>query len=187
MIRITKGPTPAILIQNGAQWTAELEKARAAGEDDEGFRKRYKHATIVDALVKETNGKCAYCECEPLAGLYRIVEHIVAWSKNTQLAFEWLNFVLSCERCNTAKRDYWDPASPLVDPTVDDPLRDLYFVSAMIFGKTTKGSDTVIEIKLNRPDLYESKRKWLRRIDKIASRLSAEELAKTEFLPEVVF
>jgi 5-methylcytosine-specific restriction endonuclease McrA len=179
MIKITKGPEPNILIQNSSQWMDELEKARTAGEDEDRFRRLYRAPEIIDGLLDEAHRKCVYCECKPLAGIYRIVEHIVPWSVNVKLAFAWLNLVLTCERCNGAKLSFWDQMQPLIDPTIDEPLDELFFGFVMMFGKTDKGSNTVREIKLNRIDLYEERRSWLRRIGTIVAGLSAEELVRT--------
>ncbi|MFA6210989.1 MAG: HNH endonuclease [Candidatus Obscuribacterales bacterium] len=173
MIKIRKGPTPQLLIDKESQWTLELKQARDNGADDERFRRRYRKPEIIDALVSETHGKCVYCECAPLPGIYRIVEHIVPWSADHSLAFSWSNLVLICERCNNAKDDYYDISDPVINPTIDTPTEELVFVSAMIFGSSTKGSTSVVELKLNRPDLYEARRKLLRQIDKIVNGLSA--------------
>lgn len=67
-------------------------------------------------LLEDQNGKCAYCEVT-MAGDYGAVEHYrpkTGWKENNNdelhspgyywLAYEWTNFLCSCDKCNSAAR-----------------------------------------------------------------------------------
>jgi uncharacterized protein (TIGR02646 family) len=168
MIKITKGPQPTVLRINGRRWTRLLRKAKKKGGDVDAVRKYYRHEQITDALLKETHGKCCYCECDPLPGMYRNVEHVVPWSADASMAFSWKNLLFICERCNSAKLQYWDLQNPLINPVRDEPTNELLFVGSMVFGATDKGVESVVQIKLNRAGLYESRKKLLKQIEKLA-------------------
>ncbi len=78
---------------------------------------------IRDALAREFNGICAYCErqCQPQTSIgdpldREEIEHFRPRSRFPGTWLDWLNLVYACRRCNQAKGDSW--------PGFDDQLID---------------------------------------------------------------
>lgn len=136
-------------------------------------------------LLADQNQKCAFCEVT-MAGDYGAVEHYrpkTCWKENDNdklnypgyywLAYEWTNFLCSCDKCNSAARKgnlfpLRNPAKrgianrnisrevPLIiNPTVEDPGLFLRFkkyiaVANIIDGIISdKGSSTIKIFDLN--------------------------------------
>ena len=76
-------------------------------------------------LGSRTDGICWYCErrCNAYAergGRAPTVDHFRPLSRFPQLAYQWSNWVFSCQRCNGEnKQDGW-PDSGYVDPSAAD-------------------------------------------------------------------
>lgn len=78
------------------------------------FKKKvYRDGTLA-ALEKLYHGKCAYCETDTRAGAPMQVEHYRPKAKVTEddthegyywIGYEWSNLLLSCAKCNNAKRN----------------------------------------------------------------------------------
>lgn len=165
MIRLTKREEPDVLRENGAAWLRAIEDKLAAGQTPTDAEKsRYRHPDIKEALKIETHGKCAYCESRLLHIAFGDVEHISPKSLKLADTFRWNNLTLACDVCNTYKRD----SVNLVDPYIDDPNSFFNFLGPMIYAKPleAKGVITTKQLKLNRPDLVESRTK---RLDAISS------------------
>ena len=77
----------------------------------------YRNSEVKKLLEYETNGKCAYCECEVSAGSDGDVEHYrpkgnVAEEVDSTpphpgywwLGMDWNNLVLSCQHCNQVRK-----------------------------------------------------------------------------------
>jgi uncharacterized protein (TIGR02646 family) len=168
MIKIKKGPKPKRLIDNAATWTKIVKQHHAAGQDFEYMRDRYRHVQIKLALEQETHAKCVYCEASILANNYVIVEHVRPWSTFPWLGFWWYNLVLICFWCNDWKRHSW----PVVNPIFDDPSIDLTFADHLVVPLTPLGTLTESTIKLNRPNLFEDRRKRLKEFTDVFERLT---------------
>lgn len=124
MIKITKGPVPAILARSEEAWTNTLlTKIRTGDAPTENELGKYKHPEIKAALVQETHGKCAYCESKFGHIAYGDVEHIVPKSRAPENRYSWTNLTIACDRCNTNKGD----AEGFVDPNTDDPDEFFYY------------------------------------------------------------
>ncbi len=163
MIKLTKHEEPAVLRKNGAKWLAKLEDRVAKGEvATEHEKTRYRHADIKAALVKETFGKCAYCESYLLHITYGDVEHISPKSLDIKDTFRWQNLTLACDVCNTNKAD----EDGIVDPYIDDPESCFRFIGPIVYASkdSDKAELTHLQLDLNRLELVKSR---LRRIDYI--------------------
>ena len=89
-------------------------KLDADGEKkwDSGFWKESK-----EQLLKESHGKCAYCETPTTVVVYGDVEHFRPKSKYWWLAYSYENYLPSCSICNQKyKKDFFDmdPAAQLM-------------------------------------------------------------------------
>ena len=155
MIKLTKGPEPEILKNNKHRWTLEL--LAAVAEEDMGrinlVTKRYNHIQVKNALKDETHQKCAYCEAKVTDVSHGDIEHIVPKSLNKEKTFEWENLTFSCQVCNQNKSNEED----ILDPYVAEPNDHLFFAGAFVKGRSEQGSRTVLQLKLNRPALIESR------------------------------
>ena len=134
MIRLHKTAKPPILEQNGAAWTSVIVEKFARGEVPSQYEKtRYRHVEIKDALVAETNGKCAYCESKLLHIHHGDVEHIYPKSMAPERTFEWENLTLACEICNQNKAARDPMLEAIIDPYRREPSEHLLFVGPFIF------------------------------------------------------
>jgi hypothetical protein len=169
MIKLDKSAVPAVLQTSASKWTAEL---LAAGDKGKAKNTRYGHPEVKAALIAETNGKCAYCESKLLHIAYGDVEHIVAKALDPNLAYEWSNLTIACDKCNTAKSD----KEGLLDPYTDDLSSAVEFAGPWIAARVGSdlGNVTVVVLGLNRPELME------RRTEKLdALRRQLEVILKT--------
>lgn len=174
MIYLTKLPTPEALVQHAAKWTAELLTAVAAGTKLSAARKRrYNNAEIKETLLKETHGKCAYCESKLTHIAYGDIEHIIPKASAPERTYEWENLTTACDICNTNKSD----KEGMVDPYAHDPEQlHFRFMGPMI--TIVPGSEpaklTLTELDLNRPALMEKRKD---RLEELGRRL--EEIITT--------
>ncbi|WP_080995825.1 HNH endonuclease [Comamonas testosteroni] len=161
MIKLNKGPEPEVLIQNKERWTRELLEACAAedGERIKTLTKRYNHPDVKSALKEETRQKCAYCEANVTDVAHGDIEHVTPKSISREKTFEWTNLTFSCQICNQNKLD----KEGILDPYVDEPSDHLFFVGAFAKGKDLVGTLTVLELKLNRVALIESRNREIER------------------------
>jgi len=63
------------------------------------------------ALSPLTHGKCIYCESALEVTSEATIEHYIAKTVATHLAFEWTNLLPACRKCNGAKAER-DQAAP---------------------------------------------------------------------------
>src|ERR1700722_11367263 len=164
MIRLNKGTRPSILERRAEQWTRELlEKINRGEEPTKVEKTRYNHHEVKEALLRETNGKCAYCESKLRHVAFGDIEHIVPKSVLPDRWFVWENLTLACDVCNTNKSNYSGDHDEFVDPYANEPEDLFWFMDATLWGFPGKdAADTTIRIlKLNRPDLLEKRREEL--------------------------
>jgi uncharacterized protein (TIGR02646 family) len=152
MRQLQKLRMPAVLAANENQWTADYVAAVARG-DARQFE-RWRHRQIKETLRLEVQKRCAYCEAFVDDVSFPHVEHIVPKSARPELAHRWRNLTSACGRCNTAKGDYYDAATPLLDPyeVIDPHLEILGCLINWALGSTS-GEVTVKRLQLNRIDL----------------------------------
>ncbi|HEX6900856.1 MAG TPA: HNH endonuclease [Thermoanaerobaculia bacterium] len=100
--------------------------------------------------------RCMYCEDS--AGTD--IEHFWPKAVYPDRAFEWLNYLIACSRCNSNfKRDQFplDPAGAplLLNPTEDDPLEHLSFSpsTGRLESRSPKGEPSIEVFGLNRTTL----------------------------------
>lgn len=160
MRHITKGQKPNILHQNAQTWTDDLMAYVNRGEEvPRHIQDRYNHKEIKDALKKESYGKCMYCESVIGTVSYPHIEHYYPKSVFPDKTFDWNNLGLCCQICNTNKKDYFDPAYPIVNPYQDNPEDYFVFLGSMVLQKPgeMRGENTATKLKLNRGELLEQR------------------------------
>jgi uncharacterized protein (TIGR02646 family) len=158
MIQLKKTPVPEILVRQEENWTRELMDAIATGEKLSDARKRrYNNKEIKEALLRETSGKCAYCESKLRHVTYGDIEYIVPKSVVPSRTYDWMNLTAACDICNTQKSD----VEGLADPYADDPERYYFrFMGPMV--TIIPGSEiaklTLTILELNRAALIERRK-----------------------------
>jgi uncharacterized protein (TIGR02646 family) len=161
MIKLSKVPSPQVLNQNAAAWTAALLEALARGDaPTKALKSRYNEPSIKAALVSETHGKCAYCESKLRHVTYGDIEHIIPKSVAPARWFDWQNLTLACDKCNTNKSDN----EGIIDPYLADPTDHLWFIGALVFPRPGSDSGRITEriLELNRPELLERRQEKLK-------------------------
>lgn len=165
MIKLSKLPTPDILIENGAAWTTILLEKQAAGEAPTTTEKsRYRHPQIKSTLIKETRGKCAYCESKFEHITYGDVEHISPKATDIDSIFQWDNLTLACDVCNTNKSDKFPRKEGLADPYDLDPEKRFHIHGPLIFAVPGDHDARYTEaiLQLNRVPLLERRKEKIK-------------------------
>lgn len=161
MIKLTKGPEPAVLTDNFATWTHTLTQKSAQGVAITSADKaHYRHKDIKSALLTETSGKCAYCESKLRHITYGDIEHIVPKSSDIALTFKWENLTIACDVCNTNKSDHFADSDEFVDPYTVSPEDHFFFSGPFIFpkGASERAKLTESRLQLNRAELLERRK-----------------------------
>lgn len=167
MIKLTKKEEPDVLKINGPTWKRNLLNKIASGAVIlDGDKNKYRHPEIKAVLIKETNGKCAYCESKLLHIAYGDVEHIVPKSTHPDVTFDWENLTLACDVCNTNKGDKFSDGIGFVDPYNHDPEGRFIVIGSLIFGNPGDADARITEesLKLNRAALVERRDQHIRYI-----------------------
>ncbi|WP_182446986.1 HNH endonuclease [Cereibacter sphaeroides] len=181
MIRLFKGAAPEILTRKGEDWTRELLAAVEAGDAEriKVATRRYNHPEVKDALKDETKGKCAYCEAKVTDVAHGDIEHVTPKSVERMRTFDWENLTFSCQLCNQNKSD----KAGILDPYTEEPSEHIFFAGAFAKGKTPDGARTVLELKLNRIPLIESRN---REIERYADQIEKVFLIKDDRTKELL-
>jgi len=119
MVRLRRGPPPSELIRNGGRWTQRWLAIHGGAQTGDWATTAAKKV-LSGELRNLAFGKCAFCESVLGVTAYLEIEHYVAKTVNTALAFQWENLFPICRLCNNAKSDI-DHAGDLLKPDVDDP------------------------------------------------------------------
>ncbi|MER7421017.1 HNH endonuclease signature motif containing protein [Micromonospora peucetia] len=170
MIKLRKGPQPAVLSRNGEPWKAEYQQALAAGKRRSDIPARYRHPEIKEAVRAESFDKCLYCETKISHAQFGDVEHIVPISAKPEDVVTWENLGYVCQVCNNKKRDYWDESCPLLNPYHEDPNDHILFLGPWVMHRPgdERGRVTARRLHLNRSALMERRKE---RLDRIAALL----------------
>ena len=193
MIKLEKIEEPDILAQNAAQWTEVVVTKIDNGEEPTRTeRSRYNHREIKEALLQETNSKCAYCESKFRHVTYGDVEHVVPKSNVPAKWFDWQNLTVACDVCNTNKSDAPVDGESFIDPYDVDPEQHFWHIGSTVWAKPGCDAAALTErlLDLNRVDLVERRAERLRnlmRMLEVVERCQKEELKKAlweEFVAE---
>ena len=157
MRKLSKGPEPQVLIDQGATWTAAY--VAASSPASRKARERWRHSTIKAALLQESDEKCAYCEAIVDHVAHDHVEHIIPKAVRRDLAHVWTNLANACPICNETKGEYFDANAPILNPFVDEPSEHLVFRGPMVdYDDDDERADVSIRhLGLNRPPLIKDR------------------------------
>jgi uncharacterized protein (TIGR02646 family) len=119
MVRLHRGPPPALLLAQRAKWTGRWLEVHTGV-----LRALWAPASVrkllSDELRKLTFGKCAFCEGLLEVTSFLEIEHYVAKTVSPEQTFEWSNLFPICRLCNSHKGDF-DHGGMLLKPDADDP------------------------------------------------------------------
>lgn len=140
MISLHKSAMPAVLVQNGVEWTRVIVEKMARGEElTQAEKTRYRYPQIKQAPVEETHGKCAYCESKLQHIHHGDVEHIFPKSLRPEQTVDWENLTLACEICNQNKSNRDPHVEQIIDPYAVDPAQHLMFAGTIVYPLGTPG------------------------------------------------
>lgn len=178
MIKLDKLPIPNRLATNTVKWTEDVIAKTSKGERlSPSDLRRFRHPEVKEVLIKETHGKCAYCESKLLHVHHGDVEHIFPKSLEPAKIYDWNNLTLACEICNQNKSDRDPYLHNLIDPYTHEPERHIRFPGPIPVKISPKGQSTADILQLDRPHLYEMRLEALREIEGIFYRLNDDRIA----------
>ena len=170
MIKLNRGQQPHVLATNAESWKAEYLRL-VAGDDSvpRAARTRYAHPEIKASVLRDSHGKCMYCESKPMAVYPGAVEHILpkAPHRFPEKVVDWDNLGFVCFKCNQVKGDYWSEDVPILDPYEDEPSDYLQFFGPLVLSlrDEPRGVITVHKLQLDRrPDLIDRKAEHIRKL-----------------------
>lgn len=175
MIKVTKEEAPAVLVENADKWLAELLEAIIEGDDAKKRtrQRRYNHPEIKQAVVRETNGKCAYCEANVRAVAHGDIEHIYPKSLDVSVTYKWENLGFACQVCNQNKSDLDPVVYNIVDPYSEEPMNYIRFWGYLISSNgSAKGASTIKELELDRVELTLERKELFDRLRKLAEMIN---------------
>ncbi|USK48880.1 HNH endonuclease [Bacillus sp. CMF12] len=183
MISIEKTEKPAILKDKEETWKDELMEYIEKNEEiPKTVIGRYNHKEIKEALLKETNNKCAYCESKILHIDYGDIEHIEPKSMFREKTFDWNNLTIACGKCNQSKGSYHSLTNPLLNPYVDQVENEIVFAGPFPYSTSNKSEVTIKKLKLDRVDLIEKRKEAL---DKLQPFIYKYQITKDEELRQM--
>lgn len=161
MVKLIKGTEPKYLSRNKERFKKNLLDHIASNKSLDSIVSRYNHHEVKSSLIKETNGKCMYCESKVDHVAYLHIDHIKPKSRAPELTFEYSNMGVACPVCNQEKSNKYDENNPIVNPYIDDPNGFFESFGGIIRVKNERAKQTELTVKLNRPQLLEARRERL--------------------------
>lgn len=143
MIKLALPKKPAELTD------AEVERLTAEFKND-SKKTVWKQDYIEEALMKMSNGKCAYSEQRiGEESAYMEIEHFRHKNLYKDDVVKWGNLLPACKKCNTSKGE-WDVVSkPIVNPLVDTPKTHLFVRGFRFYDRDSKGKNAIEAVALN--------------------------------------
>ncbi|HSH04628.1 MAG TPA: HNH endonuclease [Anaerolineae bacterium] len=127
-------------------------------------------AELQRQVAQQSNHRCAYCQSQQrLMGVALTIDHIVPQSLGGSHELE--NLCLSCWDCNLIKSDRTIVIDPLTQKQVRlfHPNQQIWLehfgwndFGTHIIGHTAIGRATITALRLNRAQLLESRRYWVK-------------------------
>lgn len=181
MIHVNRVLKPKVLVAKEAKWKAEI-RAASTPQAREKAQNKYRHKQIKEALITMFHGKCAYCESRITHITYGHIEHFKpkALPEYHDLAVDWTNLLLACDRCNGTENKgvkFPGPADggPLVNPIEENPEQHFRFDFdpvtrlANVLGISERGETTWKALGLNRPELVRQRSGFVMKLRVLAT------------------
>jgi hypothetical protein len=147
VIRVDRLGEPHILQEKKATWTADFVANTKARPDTS----KYRHREIVDTLRSMSHDKCFYCEVREGR---LTVDHHIEVGERRDLAFEWTNLYLACDKCQSKGPNRSIPVADCVDPcdAAITPEDHVSFVDERAKHRSARGEKTIKKYRLNHPE-----------------------------------
>ena len=147
MRRLVKLDEPEVLKDNASVWLKEW----LADRENAAKRYRYRDRSIKAVLIRETHGKCVYCESKLGVTHPGETEHKIPSSKMPELHFQWSNLTRACTECNRRKNDFFDAMDGFIDPYVDEVEALLEHHGPVVFARNgdAKANVAIRTLELN--------------------------------------
>ncbi|MBV9760462.1 MAG: TIGR02646 family protein [Acidobacteriaceae bacterium] len=110
---------PAELLARRSRWTDRLKKVLEGKRPDDWATKRAKQL-LRPILYELAHGKCVYCEGALDVTSDSHIEHYISRAVDPDQAFDWMNLLPGCSKCNIAKGAQ-DHGNLLLKPDIEDP------------------------------------------------------------------
>lgn len=174
MIRLVRNPLPVGVLNRFKRWRGQLLSLIAKGGDARGFiGGKYRDPELKAVLRAESYGKCVYCESKVTQTYFGDVEHLRPKDLFPELALDHDNLGFACAICNNKKGVFWDDATPLLNPYVDNPADHLIALGPMVISRPTdqRADISVRLLELNRLDLVERRLERLLKLKPLVEEL----------------
>jgi hypothetical protein len=121
-----------------------------------------------DQVTQRAQGRCEYCQCDQMNGIYMEVDHITPVIAGGATSIN--NLCLSCRGCNAFKRDFQTGIDPDSGKEVSlyDPRTQIWSEhfrwsedGVLMIALTPTGRATINRLKLNRDFLTIARRRWV--------------------------
>ena len=137
------------LIECPAELTDD-EKQRLTEQFKKDGSPVWKKTYIEEALLKMTNGKCAYSEqYVNTRSSYMEIDHFKCKDIYKDSVVEWGNLLPSCKKCNSTKGNHNVVKNPIVNPLIDNPKDFLYVQAFKYYPRNEKGATTRDVLAIN--------------------------------------
>lgn len=187
MIELKKTEKPQSLIDNGDKWTKDLmNDFYQTNVIDKTKQNKYNKTDIKQALIDETNEKCAYCESKITHVYPGDIEHIIPKSLYPRLTFSWNNLTLGCFWCNNKKRDFLSKECMLLNPYKDKTNIHLRAFGPIILhiNNSKRGEITWRKLELNRTELRDKRLEKIEELKNLIDKLNSENILALKALIE---
>ncbi len=175
MIKLTRRVLAPALHAKIEERVEMLRAHIANGENPpETLLNAYRDPEVKQHLVVEAYGKCMYCESKITHVYFGDVEHIKPKSLFPEDRLSIENLGLACALCNNAKGDFWDAATPLLNPYEDNPTVELLAFGYMIVRRPGKDRARVSieQLGLNRQALLERRKERIELLQPLVDQFS---------------
>ncbi|MDR0227865.1 MAG: HNH endonuclease [Flavobacteriaceae bacterium] len=187
MIELKKTKKPQSLADNGDKWTKDLMvDYYQTNVIDKTKQNKYNKPDIKQALILETNEKCAYCESKVTHIYPGDIEHIIPKALYPRLTFSWNNLTFGCYWCNNKKRDFLSKECMLLNPYKDKINFHLRAFGPIILhvNNSKRGEITWRKLELNRTELRDKRLEKIEELKNLIDKLNSENIPALKSLIE---
>ena len=177
MIRLRRQELSEALSTQTRERIDRLTALLDAGEEPPAaLLNAYRDPNLKAHLVSESHGKCIYCESKITHVYHGDVEHIKPKSVFRTLQLDPSNLGFACAICNGAKSDFWDDATPILNPYEDEPDEHLIALGDFLVRRPgqNRARLTIERLELNRPALLERRRERIELLQSLADQYMQE-------------
>lgn len=133
--------------------------------------------SIKKGLLATSRNKCSYCESGSGADQWGQVEHFHPKSLFPTQAYEWGNYLYSCEICNVTKSNKWPDAGSYLRPDAAgfDPTVLTFETDGSVVGAAGDAAATVEDFGLDRDGLKTARETVLAAKMRVVAELIADD------------